>query len=40
MIKAVRIFLLILIVVGIGLIITQNAWVPNVVAYILKLQGN
>jgi len=34
-IKAVRIFLLILIIIGIGLIITQKMWVPSVVNYLL-----
>jgi hypothetical protein len=34
-IRVVRIFLLILIIIGIGLIFTRNAWVPKVVDYIL-----
>ncbi len=36
LLKAVQVFLLILIVLGIGLIITQKMWVPSVVTYILK----
>jgi hypothetical protein len=34
--KTFRIFLLIIIVIGIGLIITQNLWVPKLVDFILK----
>jgi hypothetical protein len=37
--KAIRIFLLILIIIGIGLIVTQSVWVPKVVAMILSQQG-
>lgn len=35
-IKFIRIFLLVLIVIGIGLLVTQKMWVPKVVAVILK----
>jgi hypothetical protein len=38
-IRAVRIFLLVLIIIGIGLIITRDMWVPKLVAYILKSEG-
>lgn len=34
-IRAVRIFLLILIVIGLGLLATQNFWVPKLVDFIL-----
>jgi hypothetical protein len=34
-IKAIRIFLLILIIIGVGLIFTQNIWVPKLVNQIL-----
>lgn len=34
-IRGLRIFLLVLIVIGIGLIFTQNLWVPKLVDYIL-----
>ena len=36
LLKAVQVFLLILIILGIGLIITQKMWVPSVVTYMLK----
>jgi hypothetical protein len=35
MIKFIRIFLLVLIIIGIGLLLTQSLWVPEVVAFIL-----
>ena len=35
LIRVVQIFLLALIIVGIGLLLTQNMWVPKVVTYIL-----
>ncbi len=35
-VKAIRIFLLVLIITGLGLIFTQNLWVPSVVAFIIK----
>lgn len=35
-IKKVRIILLVMIIVGIGLLATQNIWVPKLVAYIIK----
>jgi hypothetical protein len=34
--KAIRFFLLILIIIGLGLIATQSLWVPNVVSLILQ----
>lgn len=34
-IRGLRIFLLILIIIGIALIFTQNLWVPTLVDYIL-----
>jgi len=34
--RAVQIFLLILIIAGVGLLLTQKIWVPKLVAYILK----
>ena len=37
--KAIRIFLLILIVIGIGLLITQKSWVPILVDKILKYEN-
>lgn len=40
MIRFIRIFLLILIIIGIGLIITHNLWVPKLVDYILRVEGN
>lgn len=38
--KFIRIFLLILIIVGIGLIATQNFWVPKLVENILQSENN
>jgi hypothetical protein len=38
-IKFVRIFLLILIIIGIGLLLTQKMWVPKVVDMILKMDS-
>jgi len=35
LLKAIQIFLLILIIIGIGLLATQKMWVPKVVEYIL-----
>ncbi len=35
--KFIRIFLLILIIIGIGLLLTQNMWVPPFVNWILSL---
>jgi hypothetical protein len=37
-IKFVRIFLLVLIIIGIGLLITQKMWVPKVVNMVLKIE--
>jgi hypothetical protein len=37
--KAFQVFLLILIVIGIGLLITQKMWVPKVVNYFLEKEG-
>ncbi len=34
--KFIRIFLLVLIIIGIGLLLTQNTWVPKLTNYILK----
>lgn len=34
--KAIRIFLLVLIIIGLGLIVTQSLWVPKLVAIILR----
>ena len=34
--KILRMFLLVLIVIGIGLLLTQKVWVPKVVDHILK----
>ena len=34
--RGVQIFLLILIIIGIGLLCTQKYWVPSLVDYILK----
>ena len=34
--KFIRIFLLVLIIIGIGLLFTQKTWVPKVVNYILE----
>src|SRR3989344_2134197 len=39
-IQFIRIFLLILIVIGIGLLATQKTWVPKVVDVILKTENN
>lgn len=36
LIKFIRIFLLVLIIIGIGLLVTQKMWVPKVVEMILK----
>ena len=36
LLKAIQIFLLILIVIGIGLFFTQSRWLPNLTNYILK----
>lgn len=38
--KAIRIFLLILIIIGIGLLFTQKSWVPNFVDWILKSEND
>ena len=38
--KAIRIFLLTLIIIGIGLLITQKFWVPKLVDHILKSENN
>lgn len=38
--KFIRIFLLILIIIGVGLLVTQKTWVPKVVYYILQKQGD
>jgi uncharacterized membrane protein YbaN (DUF454 family) len=35
-IKKIRIILLILIIIGIGFIVTNNIWVPKLVDYILN----
>lgn len=35
-IRIIQIFLLILIIIGIGLLLTQNIWVPKLVDFILK----
>jgi hypothetical protein len=37
-IKGVQILLLIVIIIGIGLILTQNIWVPKLVDYLLQTQ--
>lgn len=37
--KAIRIFLLVLIIIGIGAIITQNIWVPKLVNKIIMLEN-
>jgi hypothetical protein len=37
--KAIRILLLVLIIIGVGLLLTQNLWIPSVVNFILG-QGN
>ena len=36
--QGVQVFLLVLIVIGVGLLITQSAWVPKLVNYILLHQ--
>ncbi len=36
MIKFIRIFLLVLIIIGVGLLLTQKSWVPKVVDRIMK----
>ena len=38
LIKFIRIFLLVLIIIGIGLILTQKKWVPVLVDKILKYE--
>jgi hypothetical protein len=38
--KAIRIFLLVLIIIGLGLIVTQSFWVPSLVNVILQQQPN
>jgi len=38
--KCIRIFLLILIVVGIWMIFARGKWVPKVVDYIIKYQDS
>jgi TM2 domain-containing membrane protein YozV len=38
--KALRIFLLVLIIIGIGLLITQKLWVPKLVDHILKSENS
>jgi TM2 domain-containing membrane protein YozV len=38
-IRFIRIFLLFLIIIGIGLLLTQKVWVPNVVDTILHSQN-
>ena len=35
-VRTVRIVLLILIIIGVGLILTRNIWVPNLVSYLLS----
>lgn len=37
--KFIRIFLLVLIIIGVGLLITQNIWVPKLVNHILAAEG-
>lgn len=37
--KFLRIFLLVLIIIGIGLLVTQNIWVPKLVNHILQKEG-
>ena len=37
--KIIRIFLLVLIIIGIGLLITQKIWVPKIVDRILKSEN-
>jgi hypothetical protein len=38
--KAFQVFLLILIIIGIGLLITKDRWVPKLVNYILEQEGS
>jgi hypothetical protein len=38
--KTLRIFLLVLIIIGVGLIVSESFWVPSVVDRILQYQGN
>lgn len=38
MIRTVRILLLVLIVIGVGLLCTQNLWVSHVVSFLLKYE--
>jgi len=38
-VRAVQVFLLILIIIGVGLLLTQKVWVPKVVNYILKTEA-
>ena len=38
-IKSIRIFLLVLIIIGLGLLVTQNMWVPKVVKMILSQEN-
>jgi TM2 domain-containing membrane protein YozV len=35
-IKSIRIFLLVLIIIGLGLLVTQNMWVPKVVDWLMS----
>ncbi|MDQ5948910.1 MAG: hypothetical protein QG589_35 [Patescibacteria group bacterium] len=35
-IKSIRIFLLVLIIIGLGLLVTQNMWVPKVVDFLMS----
>jgi len=37
--KAIRIFLLVLIIIGLGLLITQKIWVPKLVAKIIAAEN-
>lgn len=37
--KTIRIFLLVLIIIGVGLLFTQKIWVPKVVDYILQSEA-
>ena len=36
--RAIQVFLLVLIVVGVGLLLTQKTWVPKVTTYILQTE--
>jgi len=38
-IQFVRVFLLVLIIIGIGLLLSQNLWVPKVVDFIIAHHG-